>query len=180
MAGQGRNQPCRCESGRTTKRCCGVRTGPSEEELARAALSSAAQTMALVLIDHSDAQLTAVAREMRQLPSADLSLLVPLPRLHDASLQRLCRAVAEDDLEQMLAALPSVVEQVDTAALRVQMARALLALVERHGIETDVAAAAVIDLASDSRTFLRASLLEAVAIAIGAAPTPSGLLVAIR
>lgn len=180
MAGEGRNQPCRCGSGRKTKRCCGVRTGPSEAELARAALVAAAQTMALVLIHHEEWKLPGLAKEMARLPAADLSLLVSLPRLHDAALERLCRAVAEDDLDEIVAALPPVVEQIDTTTTRLRLARAVLALAERHRIATDVGAAAVIDLASDSQAFLRASLLQSVAVASGAVRTPSGLLVASR
>ena len=36
MAQEGRNARCRCGSGRKVKRCCGVRRGPSEAELAKA------------------------------------------------------------------------------------------------------------------------------------------------
>lgn len=180
MAGVGRNQPCRCGSGRKTKRCCGVPTGPSEADLAKAALAATAKPMALVLIDHEEWELAELCDEMLSLPASDLSLLVPLPRLHDAALERLCRVVAEDDLDKIGAALSVVLAQLDTAATRARLASALLALVQRGRIATEVGAAAVIDLASGSQAFLRASLIQAVAVSVGAARTPSGLLVATR
>ena len=40
VPGPGRNQPCRCGSGRKTKHCCGEQRGPSEDQLARAHLAA--------------------------------------------------------------------------------------------------------------------------------------------
>src|SRR5947209_8642841 len=39
MADGRRNAPCSCGSGRKAKRCCGIRRGPSESDLARAGLA---------------------------------------------------------------------------------------------------------------------------------------------
>src|SRR4029450_2426813 len=57
MAGVGRNERCPCGSGRKVKRCCGVRRGPSEDELAKAFLAVEARGAAWVLRDHDDEQL---------------------------------------------------------------------------------------------------------------------------
>ena len=54
MAQQGRNERCQCGSGRKVKRCCGVRRGPSEAELAKAFLHQQARSAALVLDSRSD------------------------------------------------------------------------------------------------------------------------------
>jgi hypothetical protein len=56
MAGLGRNERCPCGSGRKVKRCCGVRRGPSEDELAKAFLAVEARAAARVLRDHDDEQ----------------------------------------------------------------------------------------------------------------------------
>lgn len=177
MAEAGRNQPCECGSGRKAKRCCGVRKGPSEAALAKAALASAARSMAIVLMDHQEWELEELCAQMLSLPTRDLSLLVRLPKLRDAVTERLSRAIADDDVEGAQVVLPQALEQVDTPAARVQLARAVLALVEGGRIDAQLGAAAVIDLASGSQAFLRASLLQAVAVTTGTTRTPAGLMV---
>jgi hypothetical protein len=91
MAQQGRNARCPCGSGRKVKRCCGVRRGPSEAELAKAFLH--------------------------------------------------------------------------------QQARAA------GRVSAELAAAVALEQASRSTTLLRASLLAALRVSVGAARTPAGLLV---
>jgi hypothetical protein len=86
MAGPGRNERCPCGSGRKVKRCCGVRRGPSEDELAKAFLGVEARAAAWVLRDHDDEQLDELADALIDLPSVDPSLLWPLPRLLTPSL----------------------------------------------------------------------------------------------
>lgn len=56
MPGPGRNEPCPCGSGRKVKRCCGVRRGPSEDQLARAYVASLARDAARELADTTLAQ----------------------------------------------------------------------------------------------------------------------------
>jgi hypothetical protein len=56
----------------------------------------------------------------------------------------------------------------------------VLALRGGGQLDEELAAAAVIDLASPSTTLVRASLLHAVAVDAGAMPTASGLVVARR
>src|SRR6266540_3666253 len=159
MAGLGRNERCPCGSGRKVKRCCGVRRGPSEDELAKAFLAVEARAAAWVLRDHDDEQLDELHDALIDLPSFDQSLLWPLPRLLTPEFARLGDALAEEDTET---------------------ARAVLALRDAGRLAAELAAAAVIDLASPSTTLVRASLLHAVAVDAGAAPTASGLVVASR
>src|SRR6266511_2202825 len=172
MAGLGRNERCPCGSGRKVKRCCGVRRGPSEDELAKAFLAVEARAAAWVLRDHDDALI--------DLPSFDQSLLWPLPRLLTPEFARLGDALAEEDTETVRAVLPGVLARLDTPRARGGLARAVLALRDAGRLAAELAAAAVIDLASPSTTLVRASLLHAVAVDAGAAPTASGLVVASR
>jgi hypothetical protein len=76
----GRNQPCPCGSGRKTKRCCGLRRGPSEDQLARAHVAQLAQQSTGDLADLSDQALDHLWEGLIELPSVDLSLLVTLPK----------------------------------------------------------------------------------------------------
>jgi len=54
----------------------------------------------------------------------------------------------------------------------------VIAVAERGAIDARLAAAALVDLGSDSRRLLRAGLLEAVAVRAGVARTPAGILLA--
>jgi hypothetical protein len=85
----GRNQPCPCGSGRKTKRCCGPQRGPSERDLAKARLAHHAINAARTLAPLSDRRLLELVRALPDLPSRDLTLLVPLPELVSPDLARL-------------------------------------------------------------------------------------------
>jgi hypothetical protein len=76
------------------------------------------------------------------------------------------------------ALLPGVLAGLDTPRARAGLARVVLALRDGGRLAAELAAAAVIDLASPSTTLVRASLLHAVAVDAGAVPTASGLVVA--
>jgi hypothetical protein len=178
MAGPGRNERCPCGSGRKVKRCCGVRRGPSEDELAKAFLAVEAPAAAWVLRDHDDEQLDELHDALIDLPTVDSSLRWPLPRLLTPELGRLGAALAEEDTEAVGALLPGVLAWLDTLRARAGLARAVLALRDGGRLAAELAAAAVIDLASPSTTLVRASLLHAVAVDAGAMPTASGLVVA--
>lgn len=173
MAKIGRNEPCPCGSGRKAKRCCGIERGPSEESLARAFLSGAGRQAAVRTSHLSDAAFDALLDELWELPACDLSLQVELPKFFPPELDRLCEAVEEDDPDLDL--LDEVARRIDAPTERSRLARALLAKAEARVIDRELAAAAVIDLACDSRIYLRAALLEAVAVRVGAAATPAGL-----
>jgi SEC-C motif len=182
MAGVGRNERCPCGSGRKVKRCCGVQRGPSEDELAKAFPAVEARAAAWVLRDHDDTQLDELAAALIDLPSVDPSLLWPLPRLLTPELARLGAALADqdNDTEAVWGLLGGVLARLDAPQARAGLARAVLALRGGGRLDQELAAAAVIDLASPSTTLVRVSLLQAVAVDAGAVPTASGLVVARR
>jgi hypothetical protein len=182
MAGLGRNERCPCGSGRKVKRCCGVQPGPSEDELAKAFLAVEARAAAWVLRDHDDEQLDELHDALIDLPSLDPSLLWPLPRLLTPEHVGLGAALAagDEDTDAVWGLLLGVLARLDTRRARAGLARAVLALRGDGRLGEELAAAAVIDLASASTTLVRASMLQAVAVDAGAAPTASGLVVARR
>jgi hypothetical protein len=177
MAQRGRNERCPCGSGRKVKRCCGVRRGPSEAELAKAWLYQQARSAALVLDGHSDTEMVALLDAATRLPTQDVSVQLPLPRLLGRALERLRAAIAEDDPDEVAAVLPAALAEVDTPIVRAGLVRAVLRLRDAGRVSDEVAAAVAVEQASGSTTLLRASLLEAVAVSVGAARTPAGLLV---
>src|SRR6266545_2480672 len=124
MAGLGRNERCPCGSGRKVKRCCGVRRGPSEDELAKAFLAVEARAAAWVLRDHDDEQLDELHDALVDLPAVDQSLLWPLPRLLTPEFARLGDALAAEDTETVRAVLPGVLARLDTPRARGGLARA--------------------------------------------------------
>ena len=176
VAKVGRNDPCPCGSGRKAKRCCGVSGGPSEESLARAFLAHAARGAAAELRRLSDAELGELFEELGELPGAHLSLQVELPKLISPALNRLCDAVADDKPDPEL--LDAIVRAIDKPSERARLAHAVIAGAEVGAIEGRLASAALVDLGSDSRRLLRVSLLEAVAVRVGVASTPAGILLA--
>lgn len=175
MPGSGRNEPCPCGSGRKVKRCCGQQRGPSEDQLARAHVASLARRVAPKLVDLSDDALDDLWDDILDLPGCNLSLLVALPKLITPDLQRLRECVADDDPDGGWDALIAVAAQVDTPRQRAQLADALVQLRDQQRIDSRQAAAAIIDLDSRSTRFIGASLLEAVALSVGASHTPNGL-----
>jgi SEC-C motif len=177
MAQQGRNERCPCGSGRKVKRCCGVRRGPSEAELAKAFLYQQARVAAVVLDARSDNEVVALLDAAAGLPRQDVSMQLRLPGLLSPALERLRAAVAEDDPDQVAAVLPAVLAEVDTPLVRAGLVRAVQGLRDAGRVSDEVAAAVAVEQASRSTTLLRASLLAAVAVSVGAAKTPAGLLV---
>lgn len=179
--GEGRNQRCSCGSGRKTKRCCGIRRGPSEADLARAWLDVEARRQARLLLRHDEDELVDIVEEMVDLPSTDISLQLSLPRVLPPELESLRAAVASEDVETVADALAPALVLIDTPPVRRSLAEAVLARRDTGRVDAPVAAAAVVELACSSVSRLvRNSLVEALAVSVGAAPTPSGLLVAAR
>jgi hypothetical protein len=174
MAQQGRNARCRCGSGRKVKRCCGVRRGPSEAELAKAFLRQQARSAALVLDMRSDDEVVALLDEAVGLPKQDVSMQLPLPGLLSRALERLRAAVADDDPDEVAAALPAALAEVDTPLVRARLVRSVLGLRDAGRVSAEVAAAVVVEQASHSMTLLRASLLAALGVSVGAARTRPG------
>jgi hypothetical protein len=95
-------------------------------------------------------------------------------------LERLRSAVAEDDPEEVAAVLPAALAEVDTPIARAGLVRAVLGLRDAGRVSDQVAAAVAVEQASRSTTLLRASLLAALRVSVGAATTPGGLLVVSR
>ena len=178
MPDTGRNRPCPCGSGRKTKRCCGQRRGPSEDQLARAHLAQLSRRSIGDLTGLSDRALDHLWEGLMQLPSIDLSLLVTLPKLIGPDLQRLREAIERDDPDWGWDALTAVAEQIDTPQQRARLADAVVALRDQPRLNRRQAAYALLDLSSSSTRFIGASLLEAVAVSVGAARTPAGLHIA--
>jgi SEC-C motif len=177
MAGVGRNQPCPCGSGFKSKRCCGVRRGPSEAELARTFLREQCRASSPVLrraINDVD-DLIDLYEGVAALPQLDLSCQLRLPRLLTPELVRLRSAIADDDGDEVEAALPDAVSQVDHPVVRAELARAVIALRQAGRVTKEVAAVALVDLDSDADALVREALIEALAVDCGAARTPSGL-----
>jgi hypothetical protein len=112
------------------------------------------------------------------LPGADLSLLVTLPKLIGPDLQRLRESIEHDDPDWGWDALTAVAKQIDTPQQRARLADALVRLRDQRHIDRRQAAYALLDLHSHSTRFIGASLLEAVAVSIGATRTPGGLHIA--
>ncbi len=175
MPGPGRNDPCPCGSGRKVKRCCGQQRGPSEDQLARAHTALLAREAAAELHGLSESALHHLWERLIDLPSIDISLLVTLPKLIGPDLKRLHESIAEDDPDWGWDALTAVAEQIDTHQQRATLADALIQLRDQRRIDRRQAAAAIIDLDSNSTRFIAASLLQAVAISAGVERTPGGL-----
>ncbi|HEX2041979.1 MAG TPA: SEC-C metal-binding domain-containing protein [Acidimicrobiales bacterium] len=173
----GRNEACPCGSGRKVKRCCGLRRGPSESDLARGWLAEQTRAAARVLRRCDEDTLADLIEQVVELPTVDLSLQLPLPRLLSPELERARTALAEEDAEGFLDTVPAAVARVDTWPVRAALARAVLARRDAGALGAELAAAAIIELDSSSRRFLAASLLEALAVHAGTAPTPGGLVV---
>lgn len=178
MSRAGRNQPCPCGSARKTKRCCGTQRGPSAPDLARARLAHHATHAARTLAHVSDRRLLELFRALPDLPERDLSLLVALPELVSPELARLYRAIAADDIDQAEELLPALLERIDTPQTRAHLADAVADLKAARRLNPLLAAAAHIDLDSRSDLLIRASLIQAAALAAGATKTPGGLLLA--
>ena len=178
MAVIGRNQPCPCGSGVKAKRCCGVRRGPSEADLAKAFLVEHRRASSPALRDaiNDVDDLIELYKAVAELPSLDLSCQLRLPRLLTPELERLRSAITDHNADDFWQALPAALAQVDTPMVRADLARAVLALRQSGRISDEVAAAALLDLDSEADALVREALVASLAVQCGTAPTPSGLL----
>lgn len=179
MADWGRNQRCECGSGRKAKRCCGVRRGPSDTEMAKAFLAGLVTPAAVVLRRFSTDEVDELLELVMHLPRFDSSLQVAVPRLVTPDVEALLRAVDDEDTDATGAALPAVLARVDTPLERARLARAVTDLSGAGRIPPPVAAAAHLDLACQELSSLVASgVVQSAAVVVGAARTPGGLLIA--
>lgn len=177
MSKIGRNEPCPCGSGRKAKRCCGIPRGPAEAELAKSFVFSQAR-MAIVVDPPDEDEFETLCVDMLDLPSQDISLLMPLPRLVTPKLERLGEMIQAEDHDALEEELPALVSEFDTWPVRARLARVILNLREHGRLESKLAAVALADLASTSTALLESSLLHAVALSSGAARTPTGIVIA--
>lgn len=175
MPRPGRNEPCPCGSGRKVKRCCAIQRGPSDDQLARAHLALLAREASADLAGLSERALDHLWEGLMDLPSVDYSLLVTLPQLISPNLQRLRESIEHDDPDWGWDALTAVHKQIDSPQQRARLADAIIRLRDQHQINRRQAAYALIDLHSQSTRLIAASLLQAVAISVGAERTPGGL-----
>jgi hypothetical protein len=177
MAKIGRNEPCPCGSGRKAKRCCGVPCGPDEDELAGAFVAAQAFAAAPGLAGVDDDELDVLCDAMLELPTRDLCLHFPLPKLVTPELQRLIEAIEAADSDEADEALDDALVGLDTPTARAVLARGVIALRDAGRLDSQLAAVAILDLASRSRALVRASVVEAAAVAAGTIRTPGGLVV---
>src|SRR5262245_47861124 len=130
---EGRNQACSCGSGKKAKRCCVVRRGPSEADLARAWLDVQARQHARRLGRLGHDERPDVFGEMLELPSFDMAFQLPLPRILPPELEDLRDALAEVDIDDeesldgLAGVLPPALARVDTPQARKGLAEAVLA-----------------------------------------------------
>jgi hypothetical protein len=180
MSTLGRNDRCPCGSGKKLKLCCGQRRGPSERELAKAFLAQQRKWAAQQIEGLDTEDLYDIYEEMLELPTIDVSLQVPLPRLASPAIEHLLTVFAEPDPDpdEATAALNAALPSVDTPERRAGLARAVLALMYQGRIDEHVAAVAVMKLGQPGSSFLKSSLGESAAVAAGTVHTPAGLLIA--
>ena len=118
---------------------------------------------------------------MLDLPEQHLSLQLPLPQLLPPELEALRYALADDDPDAADEHLGPALTRIGTPQQRAGLARAVLALADSGAIDRSVTDAAIVDLDSrNDSALIRASLLHALSVSVGASPTPSGLLVVSR
>lgn len=179
MSAVGRNDQCRCGSGKKTKRCCGVRRGPSERELAIAFLATHKRIAAaeLLELDITKADFDELYDKMLDLPVQHLSVQVRLPRILTPELEALRRAIHDGDEDAVEHRLDLALSKLDTPERRVELAHSVLRLACDNIIDRGIAAVAMLALDTHPSGLLRSSLLESLAVSVGATRTPSGLLV---
>ena len=123
----------------------------------------------------SEREFAVLLAELVDLPCRDLSLQVELPKLLSPAIGRLCEAMVEDDEIAGDAVIEQVLLELDTPVQRARLARAVIGLREQGRLLEQLAAVALIDLASGSRQLLCASVIQAVAVRAGLARTPGGV-----
>jgi hypothetical protein len=148
--------------------------------LARAFLAEERRKAAPVLLGVPRHEFDELLDEVADLPTLDVALQVDLPRLLTPELQRLRVAIDGGDEEAFETALDPALRQLDTPERRAALARIVLGFRDGGRIDARLAAMAVVDLWIPRSVLFRASVIQALAVSVGAARTPSGLLVVSR
>lgn len=177
MAGPSRNSRCPCSSGAKVKRCCGQRTGPSDESLARAWLARVAEEEAgLALATALDEGPYGATDEIGYLPERHDTLLLPLPRPLPPELKQVRRSLLNEEPEPP-AALDAAVRRCATQVARRRLGEALLDLRARGVERPGLVAVALLDLTQPDSRLARGSLIQSVAVQAGVVRAASGLTV---
>src|SRR5437899_414507 len=163
MGAIGRNERCRCGSGKKTNHCCGVRHGPSEAELAKAFLAIRSREAALRLVRLGLDEVHELFDEMLDLPGQHLMLQVPLPGLFPPELEAL-RTVVQRDGDVSDELVDSALTRLDTSQQRAALGEAVLELAASGSIDHDVAETAIVDLDSRTSSFMRMSLRHSLSV----------------
>jgi len=148
--------------------------------LAKAFLAEERRKAVSVLLGVDREKFDELFEEVVDLPTLDVSLQVDLPRLLSPQLERLRVAIEVDHDEAFEAAVDPALEQLDTPERRAALARAVLSLREAGRIDARLAAVAIIDLWTRRSALFQSSVVQGLAVSVGAARTPSGLLVVSR
>jgi hypothetical protein len=126
-------------------------------------------------LEHGHEELFA---EMLDLPAHHYRLQLSLPRLLPPELEHLRDAIQTDDTERFDELTGPALACVDTSSARAHLVRELLALIDAEHVHRCAAETAIFDLSRGESSFLECAFTQALAVNAGAAPTPSGLLVA--
>jgi hypothetical protein len=87
-------------------------------------------------------------------------------------------AFVADEEDAVAGQFADLLAAIDTPLERVRLARAVIASRASGRLDAKLAAAGLIDLASDSTALLGASLVAALAVSAGVARTPAGVVLA--
>ena len=175
MAKVQRNQPCPCGSGSKAKRCC---YGPGRVTEVGIMPLDITQDAISVLRATSEIELRALFDQLLYLPEIDLSLQVPLPGIITPEIDQAISALQDGDGEEFDRVLARVVPTVDTVDQRINLAQAVMALLDQGRISAKLAAMAIFELDREQSIFFTSSVAESIGVLAGDQRTPSGLLVA--
>jgi hypothetical protein len=170
MASIGRNAPCRCGSGRKTKRCCGNEGGFDCGIIPAGICRQAVQDLAGV----PPIVLYALFGRLVDLPRIDLSLHIRLPSLLSPQMERAIRSLCERDVAVFDDALRSIASALDSSDRRRALASAVLIQRDQGRIGRGMAAVAVLDLDRKRSTLFVFAVAESIAV-LAVRRTPSGL-----
>jgi hypothetical protein len=180
MVRQGRNEVCRCGSGKKAKYCCGSWRGPSPDALDEAFIAAAVRATHLALVGvRVSGRAPEYLGELAELPGRCAGLTVELPRLVDLDLEALLHACAIGDDQGIDESLPLVAGRFHATAVRARLAREVFRLRDEGQIGRFLAALAVFDLSrKQPGVLVQAAVLQAARVRAGVARTASGLLIA--